>query len=174
GQTDGANRFLRARFQLSGRKAGGPQHDLDILRDRHPGIEREALKDDADTGRESFHALAAIEDFAFRRFDETGEDAQDRRFAAAGGPEQRDDFERLDRDVDVLEHAQPRAVRHHEVMRDIARLAEHIGLKFDCSRHGSPHLLSEKRSSAIWYKRFHTVRLKRTTTAAITVTLAAS
>ena len=54
--------------------------------------------------------LGVIEDLALRRPEKPGEDAQDRRLAAAGRAEQGDDFLGTDDQVDVLEHAQRLAV----------------------------------------------------------------
>jgi len=50
GETNGANHAIGARVPLILRQSGGAKNDFDVLRDRHPWIEGEALKDDADAG----------------------------------------------------------------------------------------------------------------------------
>ena len=68
--------------------------------------------------------LAVIEDFAVRRLDEAGDDAQDGRFAAAGRAEQGHDLVGPDGEVDVLQHAQRRAVGLGKLMRDALHFAQ--------------------------------------------------
>ena len=87
---------------------------------------------------ETGQGLRMIEDFAMGWFEETGQNAQDRRFAAAGWAQQRDDFLGPDHQVDVFEHMQRFAVRGGEFLRDVLDLAKNPGLLCcgGCSGHG--------------------------------------
>ena len=58
--------------------------------------------------------------------DQAGEDAQQRRLAAAGRPEHRDDLARLDRQADVAQDDQLAPVGG-ERLRDAAQLGQHLG-----------------------------------------------
>ena len=120
-----------------GRQAGGVQHGFDVFGDGHPGIQSETLEDDRHAGIQPEQGLVVIEHFALGGPDEAGEDAQDGRFAAARGTQQRHDFVGADAQADVFQHAQRLAVGEVEVVRDVAgfaqtrwfwcRLAEHVG-----------------------------------------------
>ena len=116
--------------------------------------------------------------------DQAGEDAQDRRFAAAGRTQQRDDLVRLNGQRDVVEHLQRLAVGQRKLVRNAAGLAQHVAAcsmtVVDTSRNSSGRRVqfltcsSEYRRSASSYSRRQTVRLKTTTMVDMTRTLAAS
>src|SRR4029077_1091107 len=119
-ESDGADDLLASRPNFVNRQSRRLKHHVDIFRDGQPWIQRETLEDDAHTGRESADLASPIKDLALRRLNETSEDPQDRRLTAPRGPEQRYDFGWLDGDVDIFQHAQLRAVRHDEIVRDIS------------------------------------------------------
>ena len=67
----------------------------DVLADAQVRKQGIVLEDDADpapVGREMVDRFAVEQDLAGGLPDEAGDDPQQRRFAAAGGPEQRDQF----------------------------------------------------------------------------------
>src|SRR5215213_1036856 len=73
----------------------------DVGPDRQPGEDRATLEDHR-IRRQSSCGTAKFE-FASRRLFETGEDAQEGRFAAAGRPNDDAEFSRLDGEVDVAD-----------------------------------------------------------------------
>ena len=78
----------------------------------------------ATPGLRPLQRLAVVEDLALRGRDQSGEDAQDRRFAAARGTEQGHDFVGPDTDADVFEHAQRLPVGQGEIVRNVACFAQ--------------------------------------------------
>ena len=59
------------------------------------------------------HVVAADQDAAFRRFHEPGYHAQDRRLAAAGRPQDGEEFPRFDRQVGFLNGGEASEPHHH-------------------------------------------------------------
>src|SRR6266550_32979 len=78
-----------------------------ILLNGHLGKESVGLKDDSDSalaGRKLRHVFAMKHDFAGVRLFETGDYSQDRRLAAARGPQQNQRFTLGNVKRDVLQH----------------------------------------------------------------------
>jgi hypothetical protein len=155
-QPHDAHHLCHALGKLLGREAQGLEHHLDVSRDRHPGVEREALEDERDPRVPPLERDAVLEHLPLHRGDEPGEDPQQRRLAAARWAEQRHHLPGSHDEVDLLEHRKPLAAGRGEGERDAARLAERgRGLRIDlrCGHPSGPlpasdHFASEKRSSA--------------------------
>src|SRR4051794_31357532 len=87
-----------------------------VLRDGAPVVEHSVLEDDPEVVVASrlTRGLTVHRDRAVRRLDEIADDAQERRLAAARGPDERDELSLLDLEVDVLERDRPAL----ELLRD--------------------------------------------------------
>ena len=113
-----------------------------------------------------------VEDLPAGGHKQTGQDSQDCRLAAAGRTQERNHLIGPDLKPDVVEHAEGNPVGLVKLLRHVLQLAQRGGETI--GRRGGIHLLKEKRASAKSLQRFQTNRLKATTTADITTTLAAS
>ena len=85
--------------------AGHLERQRDVLRDRAPVVEDGVLEDDPVVAVEPglVRGLAVDEHVALARPDQVADDPQQRRLAAAGGADQRDELARLDVEVDPVE-----------------------------------------------------------------------
>ena len=100
-QTD--HRQIFARHLVALRLAHAPEFERQchIVDDRAPGQQVIVLRDVADVGVDSSHFAAVVTNRAGRRSEQTGNHVQQRRFAAAARPDQRDEFAPPDVEVDV-------------------------------------------------------------------------
>ncbi len=99
-------RGLDARLPLAGRRAGHLQRKRDVALDRHVREQRVALEHRAHRarfGRAAGEVLAVEQDAARVGKVEARDHPQQRRLAAAGRTEQREEFAGLDREADVVD-----------------------------------------------------------------------
>src|SRR5207253_2362258 len=76
--------------------AADTRTESDVLADRHPGEQRILLEHHAAIGAGLLDLDAVDGDDAFRRLHVAGDGVEQSGLAAAGGPEQADEFARLD------------------------------------------------------------------------------
>ena len=104
------------------------QTEGDVLKDRHVAKQRVVLKHEADLALTHMHIggvfTAEVNAAGVRGF-QPGNDAQQRGLAAARGPEQRDQFARIDVETDIAER-----LEIAEILADVADFDAHVGLLF--------------------------------------------
>jgi hypothetical protein len=76
----------------------------DVVHHRAPGHQVVALKDKASRAGGSADGLIVVQDASLRGGDESGEDAEQGRLAAAAWPDDAEELARGHRDVDVLQN----------------------------------------------------------------------
>ena len=107
--------------------AAAVEADADVLGDRQPRVEREALEDDRRAGMHAAERHAVAEHLAGGRRDEAGHDAQERRLAAARRTEHDGHLAGLDREAHVAQHEQLAPVAL-EALRDVSHLDQGVGV----------------------------------------------
>ena len=104
------------------------QAEHHVLLDRQPGKQRIALKDHAAVAPGSVDRLALQQYLAAGVFFQSGEDADERGLAAAGRPDDAQEFAPMGREIDVVERRTLFVRRHRtscpdaHVQNDVARL----------------------------------------------------
>jgi len=99
--------FVNALFAFGLGHLAHLQREADVVGHRKRRVERVALKHHGDVAvarRHADHVLARDADFALGRLGEPGNDAQQRRFAAARGADEDEELARLNVDVHLLQH----------------------------------------------------------------------
>ena len=129
------DRLQRAPAHLRLRHAESLQAELHVLQHRQPREQREALEHHGDARGRAGHRMAEIIHHARGGLVESGDRAQQRRFAGTGAPQQPHDLARAQREIDVLEHQELvpvglaeglAATLHVEQWREIERRGGHV------------------------------------------------
>ncbi|EKS68347.1 hypothetical protein BURK_024995 [Burkholderia sp. SJ98] len=105
-ETDQVDRGQRALAPLARGHALRFQTRFHVLQHGQPRKQREGLKHHRDALRGTAQRLVQISDFAARRLDQPGDDAQKRRLARARTSEQSDDLAFAQREIRIVEHEQ--------------------------------------------------------------------
>ena len=111
---------LRRRSRLG--NAAHAQAVADVLGHRHQREQREVLEDQRGrplVGADAGHVLAADAHRALRRLEKAGDRAQQRRLAAAGRAENREEFAAVDLQGDVLDGGETAETDRHVVEIDV-------------------------------------------------------
>ncbi len=103
-EADDVDRLQRALARFVERNALRPEADFDIVEHGEPGEQREALEHHRHAFCRAVDRLAGDRDLPRGRVRQPGDDAQQRRLAAAGTAEQPDDFARPEAHRNVLQH----------------------------------------------------------------------
>src|SRR5262249_33611372 len=127
-------------FALGLADAAHLRPERDIVEHGAPGKQREGLEDDAAIAARSFHRLTPDQDFSAGDWDEARDHVQDRRLAAARGPDHRDELAGRDLERDVAHRSHLRAGIEVEIsLRQIAdREALHRVTPMSRFRRSSP------------------------------------
>jgi hypothetical protein len=126
GEADEVHDLRDRCLSLGGALAACAERLADIVGDREPGIEREALEHDRDPGVEPGERRAAISYGTLIGLDQPGEHTHQRRLAAPGGAEQREDLLLANLQRDVLEHLDRGAARQLVDLREVLQIAQGV------------------------------------------------
>ena len=103
-QADQSDRLQSPSAPLLGGEARGQQPQFDVFEDRQPGIESEVLEDHRHLGINSPQRGAPGQHCPCGRGNQSGQDAQQRRFARPRGAEQGDELPRVKVEAHAVQH----------------------------------------------------------------------
>ncbi len=146
-EADGVDRLQRALARLLERHAVGARADLDVVEDVEPREKREALKHHRDVLRRAVTGSPEIVTVPSRRPRQPGDDAQQRRLAAARAAEQGDDLACLEAQRNVAQH------RRAHSPDPVGRLADFVDAQERGDRSGPTWANSSKAAVTVQSRR---------------------